>query len=521
MWKHAEDRREGAGKGAPIASSARSILFKGAVLAVMMAFFPPRASGYEVIVSTDLIGQGYQLRDATGRVLNRRRLDAYLRLYVYDILPEPEDPDERRKPHPQMYWASVVRLEADFGSYAGADADDLGVLREEMPSRPAFRVLFGYLGVTGLARGWLELKAGRQFYWDTMDAYQYDGVLATVNTPWYVKLEVFAGSRVNGTLPIDAPILMLDGTSPTESPLRWAPAYGVAVATRRLGFLHARLSYRSTFSVLDEPEEESPIYLRPDQSMPDSLQRWATAEEKLAAWASAELWGRRFMPFAGVAYSILTHKLARALIGFRAKLGDHVFGAEYARHEPTFDGDSIFNIFNTEPFTEARAVYELTVGRFWSGYARASLRIYRGGDPEASTDEERKDLSWQNPGGGVGARYSGQNVWARADWYWQEGYGGRTLGFDAWARHDVGVAGLSWEGRMTIAYWNDDLQESLQGVTAGVALGGSWRFHQRMAVHLLVEENFGEFYKSDLRIYGILQVRWCHQAACGTKWTGF
>jgi hypothetical protein len=74
---------------------------------------------------------------------------------------------------------------------------------------------------------------------------------------------------------------------------------------------------------------------------------------------------------------------------------------------------------------------------------------------------------------------------------------------------------------MTIAYWNDDLQESLQGVTAGVALGGSWRFHQRMAVHLLVEENFGEFYKSDLRIYGILQVRWCHQAACGTKWTGF
>jgi hypothetical protein len=315
---------------------------------------------------------------------------------------------------------------------------------------------------------------------------------------------------------------MLDGTSPTESPIRWAPAFGVSAATRRLKFLQARVAYRMVFSVLDDPQEESPIYVRPDDSMPESLARWATAEEKVTAWASAELWSRRFLPFAGVAYSVQNHRLARTLTGFRFRFGRHTAGAEYERHEPTFDGDSIFNIFNTEPFTEARIVYELAVNRQWSGYVRSSLRFYRGGDEQqGATAEERKTLSWQNPGGGLGVRYEGQRFSLRGDWYWQEGYGGRTLGFDCWWQHRIGVANLAWEGRLTVAHWNDQLQETLRGVTAGAALGAGWRFHPRMALYALVEDNFGEYFKSDLRLYGMLRVQWCSRGKCATGWQGF
>ena len=481
------------------------------------------AHAYDVLLNTTLIGQGYQLRAADGRVLNRRRVDFYLRLYVYDILPEPKDPDERMKPHPQMHFVSAMRLDADFGSFAGADGEDLAVIDEEMPSRPTFQLLFGYLGVTDLARGWLNLKAGRQFRWDAMDAYSFDGVTVEVTTPWHATLEVFAGSRVNGTLPIDSPILLMDGTSPTQSPVRWAPAFGVALATRRLEWLYARVAYRHTLSVLEDTEEEALSFVRPDESAPSCPQRLSTSEERVTAWVS--VWKKRLLPYAGVAYSVMHSRFARALAGARVKFGPlgvfrstngggHSLGLEYARHEPTFDGDSIFNIFNTEPFTEARAFYELDWDNRWSAYLRGTLRFFRGGLEEGGTQEEREELSWKNPGGGLGVRYSGRSLTARGDWYWQEGYGGRTLGFDFYLRHQLQRVPISWETRATVAHWSDDLSPELRGITAGVAVGATWRFHERVAAHLMVEDNFGEHYDSDLRIYTMLQVTWCTSGRC-------
>ena len=476
---------------------------------------PGLAGAYEVLLSADWTGQGYQLRDATGRLLNRWRLDTLFQLYVYDILPEPKDLRARNRPHPQMYFTAACRLDADSGSYADVLGSGTPLLRQEDPVGPALQVLYAYLGVTGLARGWMELTLGRRFFWDSMDAYQFDGLTVSVLSPLHLRLDLFGGSRVSGVLPIDAPIFVLDGTDARDETPRWEPMVGATVRSD-WRFLSGRITYRRTFARLPDQAENQPGYLLPSGEAPAGLNRWATLEDLVSLWLSSSLWEGRLVPYGGLAYSLMTDRVSRASLGARLTLGRHGIRAEYARFEPTFDGDSIFNVFNIRPFTEVRLWYSLAVTRRWSGYARASLRLFEGADPNAATEQERAD-SRPGPGAGLGVRYLGRRLRARADWYYQDGYGGRTFGMDLWWRHWVLPAVLSWEGRATVVHWADDLLENLRGVTAGVALGALWKFHPRFGVQALLEDNFGEYYKADIRFTVMLHMDWCTMGRCGME----
>ncbi len=468
---------------------------------------------YDVLLSADWTGQGYQLRDARGRLLNRRRLDTFFQIYVYDILPESKDPRVRSKPHPQMYFVAACRLDADLGSYADVLGRATPLLRQEDPVGPSLQVLYAYLAVTGLAGGWMEMTLGRRFFWDAMDAYQFDGVTVTLRSPWHVSLDVFGGSRVSGVLPIDAPLFILDGTDPRDETPRWEPMVGATVRSD-WRYLSGRLAYRQTFSRLPDQAGEQTGYLWPSGQAPTGLNRWGTAEQLVSLWLSSSLWKGRLAPYAGMAYSILTDRVSRANLGLRLNLGRHRLTAEYARFEPTFDGDSIFNIFNIQPFTEVRFWYELDVTMRWSGYARASLRLFGDHDFDAGDDSLQEGGS-PSPGAGLGVRYQGYRLRARADWYYQDGYGGRTFGMDMWWRHWVLPGCVSWEGRATVVHWADDLFEGAGGVTAGLALGALWRFHPRFAAQVILEDNFGDYYKADVRASVVLHMDWCTMGRCG------
>ncbi|MCD6497879.1 MAG: hypothetical protein J7M25_06175 [Deltaproteobacteria bacterium] len=474
------------------------------------------ASAYEAFVSADLTGQGYQLRDLDGRLLNRRRVETFFQLYVYDILPEPKDPVARRKVHPQMYLSVAFRLDADLGNFSSSGKDPF-LLTQDLDAGPVFQLLYGYLGVTGLMGGWLELKLGRQFRWSAMDAYQYDGIDVRIKSPYHVGINLFGGRRVDGALPIDAPIYLLDGTDTVQEPASWQPMFGVGLFSD-WKYLNGRVAYRRSFSVLRNRAPTAPIYTWPDGNQPNGLlDETATAEERVTGWLSARLWNDRVTPYLGLAYSVMTDRLARTLAGVKVILGRHSISAEYARHEPDFDGNSIFNVFNVQPFSEARLWYELRIAKSWSGYARASLRLFQGGDDQGYSAAERKKVQ-PSPGGGLGVQYWGHSLSGRVDWYWQEGYGGRTLGVDmAWQYQILGPR-LSWQGRLTVIHWADDLSEQLHGVTAGVATGALWRFHPRFSVRFIVEDNFGEFYKADVRLYAMFQMNWCSTGTCGKGW---
>jgi hypothetical protein len=51
-------------------------------------------------------------------------------------------------------------------------------------------------------------------------------------------------------------------------------------------------------------------------------------------------------------------------------------------------------------------------------------------------------------------------------------------------------------------------------VSAGLSVGAQLQLTQLVALHLLVEDNFGTYNKSDLRLYGMLNVSWCTYRAC-------
>ena len=79
------------------------------------------------------------------------------------------------------------------------------------------------------------------------------------------------------------------------------------------------------------------------------------------------------------------------------------------------------------PYQEARLWYEHRFDRRWSAYLRASARFFEGGTSDALRSTEERIVE-PDVGGGLGGTYLGKRQSARLDLYWQEGYGGRTLG---------------------------------------------------------------------------------------------
>ncbi len=474
---------------------------------LVLAANPVRA--YEARVSATFETQGYQLRDASGRLWNRRRLDVYLGLSLWRLLPEPKDPDERRRPHPQAYLTVFLRVGADVGDYSYI-VSDLPAEDQDWPTGPKLDWLYGYLAVTGLLRGWLELRLGRQLQWTAMDGFLFDGLLGRLVFPGGVFAEVWGGRRVDGALAIDAPIYVLDGVDARDEPEHWLPMVGAAVGGTgpRWRF---RLAYRKTFSWADSREAAaSPAFEWPDGTYPAGLEEWATAEERVSAWLFGALWARRLWLFGGMAYSLVRSAVARARVGIRGKFGRHELSVEFLRHEPDFDGDSIFNVFNTEPFWAANAWYVLDWSRHWSGYLRATL----GRSEPEGTGEPDAPVSW-SPGAGVGVRYRSAVVQARADWYYQDGYGGRVFGVDVSWRHELRRGLLSWSGRLTVAHWAEQpLYAQLGGVGAGIACGLAWRVHPRLSLAAIVEDNFGDFYDAEFRVWLALSGALCTEGTC-------
>ena len=94
---------------------------------------------------------------------------------------------------------------------------------------------------------------------------------------------------------------------------------------------------------------------------------------------------------------------------------------EHAYLAPTFDGDSIWNVFATGAYRDLRAVYEVGLGRRGEGLrARVRAVLHRRRAAPA--------------GGSMGATWRRGRGLLRADGYWDDGYGGRKVGVDASAR---------------------------------------------------------------------------------------
>lgn len=493
-----------------------------------------RAADFEVEAET--IGQGYQLRqcDDAGRcdtLLDRRRLTQYLNLHAFRILPDDWTGPRHDRNH--LYFTSSLRFDTDFGNYLNAPASGRIPELPRAQSADEFQLLYAVLGGVDMF-GFLDFQLGRQIVFDLMDFYSFDGLDVKVRLPWWVALEAWSGLEVRDEAPIASPIYELDGTSrgsrDAATCLRLAvgrpgdpcpdqhdmiaPTFGFAFESWGIQIFHGRLAYRRTFSDTA------------GRTAGDGLPPQGFNEEKLSYTLNANLGS--FRPFGGLRYNLMLGALDQieggVKLGFAA--GHSVLG-EYIYNAPSFDGDSIFNVFAVFAYNDLRLTYttpELGDGlRMWaSGFVRffndstADVHALPACSPMPCTPANPPDNRTATPatdseavGVTAGGRYklSGRGH-VRADAYYDNGFGGLRVGGDVSGRYQVVLDKLDLEGRLTLIHFEPDLQKQngFEATSFGAQAGALYTMTQGVRLHLLVEENNNRYYNYQLRAIALLDL---------------
>jgi hypothetical protein len=450
-----------------------------------------RAAAYDFSLSVRTIGQGYQVRrfaaDGSNELLSRRRLTQYMDLAVFDLAPSRWRGDDGDRN--LIYFDASLRFDSDFGGYMLGRPTGIDEIRELQQNQ--FDILYAFLGGRNIG-GRVDFELGRQIRFDLVDFFAFDGGDAVVHVTRTFAVEAYAGTEVRGELPLSAPIYELDGTSagsrdPATRPgqnsmLR--PLVGAAVAGGRDGGpLFARLAYRRVWSATADqlPGE-------PDSGVND---------EKLSLTAFAA-WHDRIQAAGGVRLNLLLgefddEQILVKLRTFRRQwlTLEHVYLA------PTFDGDSIWNVFASGAYRDLRGSYELALGPEVRAYARGFARFFT--------------ASGHAGGASLGATWRRGRGLLRADGYWEDGFGGLKLGVDASARLALRRT-FELEGRLTGYHWHADQSSDTAratddaGVVFGAQAGGRWLLGQGVRLHTLVEDNAGSYYFSQFRVLAVVEV---------------
>jgi len=486
---------------------------RAALVLVALAARPRVAHAYDFTIGLRTIGQGYQVRrfapSGGDELLTRRRLTQFLNLSVFDIEPQAwRDRDDRGPAGPATLSFDVsLRFESDFGGYTVGRPTGTDEIRELSQSQ--IDVLYAVLTGRNIG-GRVDFELGRQIHFDLVDFYSFDGASARVHVARPLAVEAFGGTEVRGELPLSAPLYELDGTSagsrdPVTRPGQNSALRPLAGAALVIGDdsgwaaspLWLRLAYRRMWS-----QTADRLPGEPENGIND---------EKVALTAAAD-WRRRVSVTGGVRYNLLLATFDDEQLAVRVRLpARQAVVAEQVFQAPTFDGDSIWNVFSTGAYRDLRLSYEVGATPELRIYARGFVRFY-----EATADEiaaDGTDVGAAAPGGrragggSVGAQWKQTRGFVRADGYWDDGYGGRKAGLDLSARWAIRPRAMEIEGRLTGYRWRSDQQPDTDaGYVAGVQAGGRWELGQGIRFHLLGEDNVGTFYRGQYRALVIVEV---------------
>ncbi len=531
-------------------------MLRACVAAVVLAAGANAAHAYEFWLRAQTTGQAYQLRDyrllGPDVFLGRRRYTQTLALRIWDV---GDFAAARREAHlPErglrITWQSYLRIDHDFGDYTGGRVtvalalpvkrDALDVTPELAESVASLDLLYGYVELAGLLDDRVTLQLGRVLADDGWGAAGLDGGVARLDVPAMpVAISASAGLRVRASSPLGVAAYELDGTSgaacqeyvegPTPGSGTWKlidrdraivnhrlasdfeycpqrdvrqPTVGVTVATARIRGFGAELGYRRTWSDTVGVIGSVDRLVYPDLGLypNDAGQAPASGvdEERLWARAHGELrsHGVAISPYADVRYSLLHATIDRADAGVRLSRGDHTLEPSIAYFSPTFDGDSIFNVFSIEPTTDLRLGYQLA-GKV-RVRASAWLRAYHH-EPGVSSFAGGADAGIEQP---LGPRWR-----ARVDALWDDGYGGRRVGASAEAGWHPSPTFWLRGRAIALAVARDDLGEGSSAhpryVTSSTVVSTTWRLSDGIALHVIAEADNDAIHELQYRAIGM------------------
>jgi hypothetical protein len=324
-------------------------------LVVVAALAPAStARALDAEVTSDTAAQFYDVRSPTSEtVLSRRRLTSMLGVSAYNLFDTPEG-DPRA---PEFSFRARLRYDADYGA-AGAEQDPT----QYASVVPGFQqapvdLMYAYIEGRRLAHGWLGFKLGRQYMTDVLGWWSFDGGEASVVTPYFFKAEVYGGLEQRGGLPLSTPRFEEDGIwrgnrsgfdsslYPSFQPAAIAPAYGVALESTGVTWIHGRVDYRRVYNTGATNTTEFANDLIPpnvyDSSRISSDRLGYALDANLSNVGGAK---------AGVIYDLYRGDVTSIYASVDAYLGTKVtVSADYDYYVPSFDADSIWNFFAGEP----------------------------------------------------------------------------------------------------------------------------------------------------------------------------
>ena len=444
-----------------------------------------RAASVETDVS--VTAQAYELRTADpgtaqASLVDRRRVTTYMGLFISGL--GEKDAEGLPTLRNQFSVNLQLRFDADLGTFLcsigrtslGAALGCLGQGQGGASTSPELNnyrpeLLMAYVEGQSLG-GYIDVRLGRQLQWELFDLRALDGLWVQARTPLYVAAEVFGGLSVNGSLPIDSPVYALDGTSrnvalsptvlgPQQSDAM-QPTVGFAVRSYGLRDLQMRLSYRRTFSLTQDAAAAGCDAVTSGGSRQPCAPGLGTIEERLAYTVFGRVLDGRLQGFGGLRYDFVSGRFDDGNAGIRGLLTPrHTLQVEYRYSAPTWDGDSIFNVFSSQPYHDLRLGYD---GRlrdkggevFRIGdlaiHARAFARLFLTGAPHGAPDSAGINTLSPAFGGSAGARLTRRQGNVRLEVFGDGGYGGLRAGSELSGRLLLLRNTVGLEGRAMYMY---------------------------------------------------------------------
>ncbi len=541
-----------------------------AALAVAAAAVAPRpARGYEFEIRARTWGQAEELRSIRfvggSLLLASRRFTQTLALSIWDIgrpsrIWRLYDPTPEKRRGPRISFQTYLRLDHDFGEWVTGDIDlgsrtlsAIDVIPELENQSLQLDVLYGYLSAEDLLDGALDLHLGRQVGTDALDWYAMDGLTARVESRRLgMAGEAFAGLVVRESSPLGSGTFEPDGTSGAEcqeyvegatpgtgvwqpidlgfrtdtNPFRsdvevcpqrdeLMPTFGGALEIAGLRRFNARLSYRRAMSPttgligapdrLDQPD----LGLYPDED--GQAPGWGVNQERVALSARAP-WdfarGRgQLEAHAAARYSLLHSVVDQAYAGGRVRWDADSLEPEVAWTFPTFDGDSIFNVFSIQPYVEGRMTWEHAPrGASWAAYARTWLRRFRIEDSGRAAPGAEVSTGALAGGAQAGGRWTAaRDRSIRLDLLHEDGYGGRRTGGNAHGRWRLRPDWIV-SSRVSFTDYASDIRQDMDGWTLGVQAGGTHALQDEIAITLIAEETTSPAHDLGLAVFALVDL---------------
>jgi hypothetical protein len=480
---------------APASPTPRSLRPLASALALGIAACPARSYAFDAEVRAESTASSWQVRGPAGAaVLSLRRFTQTLSLAGTSRSDDPHAPVIRLR--------ARLRIDSDFGSACdpGTDRclDELNRSRaaEFAPlfARRAVDLPFAYVEVTNLARGRLDLRAGRQLVVDPLGFFLFDGGLARLDLGAVVAVEAYGGWETRAGFPLSNGRYERDGLLRADR-TGWdraaatavvdrasAAVVGAAIDVRASTRLEARLTWRRIWSA-------------------DGV-----AEEAVAGRTDLLL-GGAVRAFAEAVYMVPMATVTTAAVGVEgnpARGGRWSF--EVLRVRPVFDLTSIWASFWIDPADEARAALSLPLSRALDLSLGAWARRYAL-DAEAPANGATPLGAPLNAGGSAGLRVRCPR--------WDAAVRASLEGGDLGVRGNADLTlrvwllrrGLRLDGLVSLAHVRDALRadRSLDGL--GLVLGATVPLGRIAQVSLSLEDDLNGVVGHRLRAIGVLEIR--------------